>query len=199
MDQQENAEFVNVGMEQPAEVDRRDDVRIKVDGPSGGKGWKIATICAIVVIAGLCAALVFMFMSMTDANKKADDAQAKLNTSTTELNKFREVTGVENAADYVASDVDMDFTTISSLFGDGMVYALSGSYVKDNGDYQIAKFAAAPVVDGELSTGYTAYAYRTLPDGEWKKSGYTGNGQANCTDLEAADIAAFDGVLECAE
>ncbi|MFV0484731.1 MAG: hypothetical protein ACK5MU_00660 [Candidatus Saccharimonadales bacterium] len=206
MDQQENAEFINVGMEQPAEVERHDDVVIKVDGPSNGKGWKIAAICAIVAVVGLCAGLVFVLMHSNDSSKKVDDVQAKLDASTEELNRFREVTGVDAAADYVSNDdyLNIDFTELYNSIPKesadmSLVFALEGAYMKQNGDYQIATFGVGEVTNGSIGGGYTGHFYRALPDGEWKFSNYSGQAQPVCSDLTEEEQAAFDGVLECAE
>ena len=205
MNEQNNAEFVNVGMEQPAEVERHDDVVIKVDGPSNGKGWKIAAICALVAVVGLGAGLVFVLMSSNDSSKKVDDVQAQLDARTEELNKFKEVTGVESATDFVASNVDVDLTKLYSVVpktaGNTVMFNLNGGYLKENGKYQVALLGVGEyTAEGvAIPSGYAGYFYRALPDGEWVMSKYTGNAQAKCADLTEDDKKAFEGLLECAE
>lgn len=206
MDEQNNAEFINVGMEQPAEAERHDDVVIKVDGPSNGKGWMIAAICAFVAVIGLGAGLVFVLMSSNDSGKKVDDVQAQLDARTEELNKFREATGVENAADFVLSDVDLDLTKIynavpKTTTGNSVLFNLNGGYLKDNGEYQVALLGVGEyTAEGvAVPSGYAGYFYRVLPDGEWAMSKYSGQAQAKCADLTDEEKTAFGGLLECAE
>ncbi|MDR3297978.1 MAG: hypothetical protein LBT19_01190 [Candidatus Nomurabacteria bacterium] len=193
MDQQENTEFVNVGMDQPAGIEQREDVTIKVDGPRGGKGWMIVAICAAVVAIGLGVGLAFSYINAGDANKKVDEVQAKLDVRTEELNKFKEVTGAENADDVILGGGDVELGEIAKLLGDKLV-SLDNAYVKGNGDYQIAAFN---VVDGE--SGYIGYFYRALPDGKWKSSAFSGQAVPICKDVTDEDAAAFKDVLECAE
>lgn len=205
MDNQEK-EFVNVGMEQPAEVDHHDDVKIKVDGPNGGKGWMIAAICAFVAVIGLGAGLVFVWMSGNDTSKKVDEVQASLDARTAELNKFREVTGVESADELTGDDsLNLDLSELYKVLPKtddlSVLFGLDRAYIKDtvDGKYQIASFPASDVADGEITSGFVAYFYRVLPDGEWKYSGFSGQAVPGCADLTEEELAAFNGILKCNE
>lgn len=206
MDQRDNAEFINVGMEQPAEVDRHDDVVIKVDGPSNGKGWKIAAICAFVAVVGLGAGLVFMCLSSNDEGKKVDDIQAKLDARTEELNKFKEATGVDNADDVKASGIDVDLTEIynavpKSTTGTNPLFSLNGSYMKENNGYAIAQFRMGDYSAEGVAVGsaYTGYFYKALTDGEWKMSEFSGQAQTSCDDVTDEEKAAFKDIVTCVE
>jgi hypothetical protein len=202
MENQENTSnmsFADTELGQPIAVNsdgKGDDVVIKVGGSGSGKGWMIAAIAAIVVVVGLAAGLTFALLSVSDSKRKVDEMQVSLDSTTSELNRFKEVTGVENPEDVVMGDggVDVDFSSIAKLLNNAFVY-LDGSFLRYNGDFQVAKFN----VSDAGGSGYVAYLYRALPDGQWRYSSFSGQGAPSCDDVTDEEVDAFEGIIECGE
>jgi|GEM_PF-2167557 len=174
----------------------------------GGKAWKIISVIAIILVIGLAAGLVFFMMKANGLKGDNDNLQSTVDTRTAELNRFREVTGVQNPNDFsTVASADVDF----SVFFDAMTAAgfsnnVSLSIARDgssfikpsaDGNFQIASFSAG----GELYNGWTALFYRTLPNGDWTYSDLSGVGilqeAQSCDGIAEEEVTAFDGVIEC--
>ena len=159
--------------------------------------WKMIAIISLVLVVGLAAGLTFFALQASGSDKKLDEKQATIDTQATELAAFQEATGVDNASDVVMGETAIDLTEINGLLVEGSMVTLDGAFVRTSKDskYEIARFG----VTEAAGSGHTAYFFRALPDGEWKKSAFTteGNNIPFCTEVTEAEIAAFDGVIEC--
>ena len=199
MDNQENTAFTgaSAGMDQPMPANGKDDVVIKVGG-SGGKGWMIAAIISIVLAVGLAAGLAFVFLNLTDKEKKVDELQGSLDASEKLVGELRTATGVENPRDVVIKALGVeDFSKMKELLPESEKSASFASMTV-NGEFQIVRLETT---DGaESDAGRSAILYRVLPNGEWAYSeNFSGDVKPNCGDLTAEEQKAFDGVMECAE
>jgi hypothetical protein len=169
-----------------------------------GKIWKTMSTVFIVLFIGAAAGLVFFFLKSQDDTKKIDDLEASISSKTAELNRFKEAAGVDNPDD---ATTGTGKTIEFSAFFNAMAKfktAYAGlaldkdSFIKPStdGKYQIAKLDGG---SGGEDGGGLAFFFRALPDGEWTFSNFSGNGQPLCDDVTEAEIAAFDGVVECYE
>jgi cell division protein FtsL len=172
----------------------------------GTKGWKITAIIAIIAVIGLTAGLVFFALKTKNLNNDIKDLQANLNATNVVLNKFKEATGVSNPEDFVSGTVNIgsstffDAMTAADIIGNislSLIKSGTGaSFIKTSadGNFQIASLGATTEsVPGE----WIAYFYRSLPDGEWVFSNFSGLSLPLCSDITQEEIAAFDGIVEC--
>lgn len=77
-------------------------------GKKGGMGWRVAAICAFVLVLGLGGGLAYAFVMAGDTNNKMDDLQVKYDNQLAELSRFREITGVESANDLLPESEGAD-------------------------------------------------------------------------------------------
>jgi len=178
--------------------------------PKGGNGSsKIFPIISVILILGLAAGGVFFFMQAQNSTKKIDDLTTERDAAKTELNAFREATGAQNAADVTSPSIDFGvfYNAISTynsinaanISENVMLIAAKTSFIKPskNGKFQIAFFGA----NEPGGSGWNAYFYRALPDGNWTLSNFSGNGLVTCAEGVPTEdeIAAFEGIVGCFE
>ncbi|MCL1839803.1 hypothetical protein FWF89_02260 [Candidatus Saccharibacteria bacterium] len=155
-----------------------------------GKGIKVFAVFSIFLIIALAAGLTFFYMKSDENSKKVDDLQAKIDAKNEELNNLR-----ETAMSEIDFSVFYDAMATAGISEDVYLIATDESFIKTSADdnFQIARFIA----DEPEGSGWIAFFYRALPDGDWVFSDFSGNGLASCEDLTEEEIAAFDGIVEC--
>jgi cell division protein FtsL len=168
---------------------------LSLSQPKSNKGSKIFIIILIVLVLGLAAGCVFFFMQSSDNNKKIDDLQSSLDAANAELNELK--------GSSVVAPVSIDTVQMGELIkkefpdSDIVIWLSESSFIKNsqNNKFQIAKFEAND--NGEPTGAFGLVMYRTLPDGKWQLSNFTGHQAGFCSDYDKEDIEAFAGVLEC--
>ena len=207
MDAENNNTFDGAGRSRISDVGSSPDFESGRAQGKSGKVWRIVSICLIVLALGLGVVAVLFFLQMNAANDKNDTLRSDLDARTLELNRYRELTATENPDEIAGganglADLTEMFAGINAaidakLSVDFLVY-LDEAFVKnsEDGKYQIASFGVMENGD-DLRGGFTAFLYRELPDGEWKFSNFSGQAIPVCSEVAAAEQAAFRGVLEC--
>ena len=160
--------------------------------PKSGKSSKLFPILAIVIILGLAGGGAFFFMQSSDANKKIDTLTSERDAAKTSLGAFKEATGVDDPADVVTGGGKFDLSGIANLVSAQDLILFEGAFVmtSTDGKFEIASF---------MGIGAQLYFYRTLPNGEWKKSDGFSREPALCSEVTDEEIAAFADIVECEE
>ncbi len=162
--------------------------------------WKAISIIFILLTLVAAAAAVFFFITMTADAKKLKDAEADKTTLNSQLNAFKQATGVQDASQiqgFAANINFKDFTdalTAASISNTTLT-ASSSSFIKPStdGKYEIAAFDAT----GTATSGTIAYFYRALPSGDWTYSKFSAAEAPSCTTVSEDEQAAFTGIATC--
>lgn len=171
---------------------------------SGGKVWKIVSICAIVLAIGLGAGFTYFLLDANDLSKKNDDLGSQLLSHLSELAKYKEMTGT-NSPDEITNvdNMSIDFVGLQSALSGGLqgdfLISLEDIELKDNKDSSYQTLSLSVFEGAGYATSFTAYLYRSLStDGEWKySSNYSGLEVPTCDEVSEEEEKAFAGVLEC--
>lgn len=196
MEQQDSTSFTGASQSQTDPV--------VIETPKKEKNvWKIVSICTVILVLGLGAGLTYFLLNSNDLKKDKDELQGRYDTVMSELAKYKELTGTENADEITnIDDMSVNFEGIQNALSEGLdhdfLISLDGADFKDNSDSSYQTLGLSVYEGAGYATGFTAYLYRSMTDGDWVySSSYSGQAAPGCDDVSEEEEKAFDGVIKC--